>query len=296
MNNQESRHYQRILAGAALRNAGFPTVMRAIWLASQEKAELHLLHAMDTAQGELAPDALDAPRRAAEAKERLDRLQAAHPEIREVRIVTDRSWHALNETAAELDADLIVIGTHIYNRFQVLLGTTGDQVLRHITRDVLLVREEAVAGQVLPPAYHHLLVVTDLLPHCVPAARRAAQLAADLGARITLLHVVAHFPTDRENDAIAPENEDPLAFRQRSRERDLRAFAEANGLGDAEQRVEVTTGPSHELVPGIAQELGTDLLVLGAPSPSLRHRLFGSTAYSIVHHVPCDCLLVTAKD
>lgn len=290
--NNETRHYRRILAGAALRHSGFPTIKRALWLAQREGAELFLLHALDQSPEELSANDPAAQLRAADARHQLERLRAAHPEIREVRVTTDRCWRALTETAVELDADLIIIGTHIHGRLQALLGTTGDQVLQHLSRDVLMVRAEASpAGQ--PAAdYRHLLVVSDLLPHCVPAAQRAARLAANLGARLTLLHVVEHFPTDRENDAIAPENEDPLAFRQRTRARDLAAFAAANGLTAAEQRVEVTTGTAGERVPEIASELGADLIVLGGPAPSLKHWLLGSRAEAIVNHAPCDCLLV----
>ena len=293
--NNESRHHRRILAGAALRHSGYPTIKRALWLAKRQQADLYLLHALDHAPEETVTETQDddaREQRAADARHQLERLQAAHPEIREVRVTTDRCWRALTETAAELEADLIVIGTHIHGRLQALLGTTGDQVLQHLSRNVLMVRTEASPEGQPAADYRHLLVVSDLLPHCSAAARQAADLAADLGARITLLHVVEHFPTDRENDAIAPENEDPLTFRQRTRARDLQAFAAANGLGSAEQRVEVTTGTAGERVPEVAREIGADLVVLGGPAPTLWHRLLGSRAEAIVNHAPCDCLLV----
>lgn len=290
--NNDARHHRRILAGAALRHSGFPTIKRALWLAKLQKAELFLLHALDHTPEETEAQDQTLSLHAADARHQLERLQAAHPEIREVRVTTDRCWRALTETAVELDADLIVIGTHIHGRLQALLGTTGDQVLQHLSRNVLMVRNEASPEGQPAADYRHLLVVTDLFPHCTAAASQAARLAADLEARITLLHVVEHFPTDRENDAIAPENEDPLTFRHRSRARDLQSFAAANGLAAAEQRVEVTTGTAGERVPEIAREIGADLVVLGGPAPSLRHRLVGSRAEAIVNHAPCDCLLV----
>jgi universal stress protein A len=293
--NNESLHYHRILAGAALRHSGYPTIKRALWLAQREGAELFLLHALDQFPEEITASDPATLLRAADARHQLERLQAVHPEIREVRVTTDRCWHALNETAVELNADIIVIGTHIHNRLQALLGTTGDQVLQHLSHDVLMVQSESIpAGQPVAD-YRHLLVVSDLAPHCTAAARQAARLARDLGARITLLHVVEHFPTDRENDVIAPENEDPISFRQRTRGRELQAFAAANGLTTADQRVEVTTESAGELVPEIAREIGADLVVLGGPAPSLKHRLLGSRAEAIVNHAPCDCLLVLPR-
>lgn len=291
MNNGQL-HYQRILAGAALRHSGYPTIKRALWLAQREGAELFLVHALDQIPEEGGPEDSASLQRAADARHQLERLQAAHPEIREVRVTTDRCWRALTETAAEVDADVIVIGTHIHGRLKALLGTTGDEVLQHLSRDVLMVRAEASQEGQPAADYRHLLVVSDLAPHCTAAARQAARLAGNMGARVTLLHVVEHFPTDRENDAIAPENEDPLAFRQRSRAQELRTFAAANGLAEAEQRVAVTTGTAGEVVPEIAREIGADLVVLGGPAPSLKHRLLGSRAEAIVNHAPCDCLLV----
>lgn len=290
-----TRHYQRILAGAALRYSGYPTVQRALRLAAREGAGLYLLHALDEDPHGAAPTAPSAPHQAGEARYQLERLQAAHPEIREIRMVNDRCWRAIDSAAEELDADLIVIGTHIHNRLRAHLGGTEEEVLHHVPRDLLLVRSERYEEGEPPAEYRHLLLASDLGPESAAAAARAVELASGDGAQVTLLHVVEHFPTDRENDRITPENEDPMAYQQRNRERDLEAFARAHGLADAAIQVVVTEGPAEEVIPATAQELGADLLLLGLGRPTMADRLFGASVDAIVAHAPCDCLLVRSR-
>lgn len=49
-------------------------------------------------------------------------------------------WDAICTEAKELDADLIVIGSHGYGGFDRILGTTAAKVVNHADRSVFVVR------------------------------------------------------------------------------------------------------------------------------------------------------------
>lgn len=55
-----------------------------------------------------------------------------------------RTWEIIVERAKTLDADLLVLGTHGRRGFnRVLMGSDAEQVVRHATAPVLLVRPQA---------------------------------------------------------------------------------------------------------------------------------------------------------
>ncbi|HVK87433.1 MAG TPA: universal stress protein [Kofleriaceae bacterium] len=72
----------------------------------------------------------------------LERQAQALPSGRVERIITEIStaWDGIVRTAKEVDADLIVIGSHGYGGLDRLLGTTAAKVVNHADRNVLVVR------------------------------------------------------------------------------------------------------------------------------------------------------------
>lgn len=76
------------------------------------------------------------------AHNELDRLAVqVAPSLIE-QLVTDLAiaWDGILRIARELDADLIVIGSHGYGGIDRLLGTTAAKVVNHADRNVLVVR------------------------------------------------------------------------------------------------------------------------------------------------------------
>ena len=56
-----------------------------------------------------------------------------------------QSWRTILEVADEVDADLIVIGSHGYYGIDRVLGTTAGKVANLARRNVLVVHEQAPA-------------------------------------------------------------------------------------------------------------------------------------------------------
>lgn len=76
------------------------------------------------------------------ARAELESLAAAAtngaPQRLEVRIGVP--WHCITEAAAQLNADLIVLGSHGYETLDRVLGTTAAKVVNHTDRSVLIAR------------------------------------------------------------------------------------------------------------------------------------------------------------
>jgi nucleotide-binding universal stress UspA family protein len=57
-----------------------------------------------------------------------------------IRVETSVAWQAICKTAQDIDASLIVIGSHGYGALERVLGTTAGRVVNHADRSVLVVR------------------------------------------------------------------------------------------------------------------------------------------------------------
>jgi len=143
--------------------------------------------------------------------------------------------------------------------------------------------------------YQNILCATDFSQCSHMAAQRAAELAKRYAARLTLLHVVEYFPEDRSNVQIAPENADPVQFREEQAREALAELARQLGVDGAEQTVVFSThSAKHAIVP-FAREHNIDLIVLASHGHHGVTALLGSTATGLAHSSPCDVLVVRAN-
>jgi len=85
------------------------------------------------------------------ARAYLDECEAGVPgEVRGgTQVVIGSPWQSICDTARNLRANLIVIGSHGYSGFDRLLGTTAAKVVNHAPCSVLVVRDVSAEG---PPS------------------------------------------------------------------------------------------------------------------------------------------------
>ena len=143
--------------------------------------------------------------------------------------------------------------------------------------------------------YKNILCATDFSPRCKVAAERAVEFARLLGSKLTFLHVVDHFPEDRSNQVIAPENEDPAAYREATARESLAELASALGYRDAAQEVLLTTRAAKYEILSFAADQQVDLIVVASRSYDGVLGLLGSTASGLVNRASCDVLVVHAE-
>jgi universal stress protein A len=137
--------------------------------------------------------------------------------------------------------------------------------------------------------YSSVLLAVDLHADSIGIARRARDLAALMGAELTVLHVVEYVPVEPVGETMMPPMQllDELASSARER---LRALCADIGVDAEHQRVEV--GIVKTEIVRVARALHSDLIVLGARERHGLSILVNFTEDTVLHGAPCDVLAV----
>jgi universal stress protein A len=139
--------------------------------------------------------------------------------------------------------------------------------------------------------YKHILAATDFSNAAHKASVRATELARLYGARLTLLHVIEHFPEDLPAALPGREDQDPKAYLMNHARDRLAELASATGIAEAAQIVIVSRRSARYEIQLFTEENNVDLMVLG----SLPHGLLGSlgsTASGLLGTARCDLMVV----
>jgi nucleotide-binding universal stress UspA family protein len=213
---------QIIVVGVDFSEASELAVQQAFLQAAQrQNAEVHLVNVVQTYGTQVTYEMpVDASALAvltiAEARKRfrtyadeaLARFKAQHPDKGFTRVVAHLRFDAIAEEisqlAADLEADLVIIGTHGRRGLsRLLLGSTAEATVRLAPCPVLVVRPKAVPEalpRIEPPC-----------PRCVEA-RRASEGAEMWCEQHRERHGQRH--TYHQRDRVASDAEMPLFIRQ----------------------------------------------------------------------------------
>ena len=172
------------------------------------------------------------------------------------RVVSDSPARAILRTAEEIDADLVIMGTHGRRGLRrAFLGSVTESVLRHTSRPVLTVAPSRFpAGK--EKRVHTILCPVNFTDISREALGYATELALAFDAELRLLYVA-------EGGDSAPPKDIGLKLAQWV----------APSLGDRLRYQEVTThGDAASRVLQVAEQNDVDLIVVGA-----LHRRFSDT-------------------
>jgi len=260
----------------------------AVALAEKYGAKLYAAH--------VAPEPLGLP---AAAREGLRALGVRHLEdhrysqeqlerqLQGVRheVVTRKGdvWTELSKITRAEGIDLIVIGTHgRTGANKVIMGSVAETIFRHAPCPVLTVGPEASGEPDSIADLHEILFPTDFSAESLAALPYAISLAQQDHARLYLLYVAGR----------SQQGETLLESR-------VRSLVGPEAKLFCEPKVFVETGPPAEKILELAEELGTDLIVLGVkPMPLVFEasaHLPQATAYKIVSQATCPVLTVRGK-
>ena len=142
--------------------------------------------------------------------------------------------------------------------------------------------------------YKNILCATDFSDNCQLSAERAAELAKQYGAALTLLHVVEYYPEHHSNRWIEPEGEDPKAYVEEKVSGLLAELARQLGNEGAAQELRFTTHAAKHEILRFVEEKGIDLIVVASHGRHGTWPILGSTANGLVNRAPCDVLVVRA--
>ena len=291
----------KIVAGTSLSEASDPVVGAGLEIVRTTGCELHVVHAypMPAIFGEsalggatlggavLQPHlAADEEVYRAELGAQLERLGATLDRLAGVRFVLGTPHQLVIETADELGADLVLLGSsEAAGPLAPLLGSTADRVLRKSTRPVLVVRE----GFRLP--FERVLAPVDLSPLSEESLARGLdilqQLELEEQPAIEALFILSRL--DREGSAhFTPEQVDRFAAEE------LRRFLERiDGFYADAMTPRLRCGvPRQEILAHLEQH-PADLLILGTHGRSGFERfILGSVAADVVRRVDKSVLVV----
>jgi universal stress protein A len=139
-------NYKKILVAVDLSEDSTQIAQRAQAIAASADAELHLIHVIEPLSfaygGDIPMDFSGIQDEIyQQASQQLERFaQSNNIDSEHRHIVLGRSEVEIHTKAEELDADLVVVGSHGRHGLALLLGSTANGVLHGASCDVLAVR------------------------------------------------------------------------------------------------------------------------------------------------------------
>ena len=198
--------------------------------------------------------------------------------------------------ADEIDADLLVIGSHGRSGVErFLLGSTSDSIVKTATCPVLVV--PSGAGPAHDGRFRRILCGIDFSAPSLRAYRYAVHLAAaddPDDAELTLLHAIEMPPELRDRqiaaafDVAAVRAAAEVAARHR-----LERLSPGHDAPSVRIVARVAEGRADRQIVEAARQLRADVIVLGAHGRNVVDRwLFGSNTEAVVGDAPCPVLLL----
>ena len=180
--------------------------------------------------------------------------------------------YAIVQQASESNVDLIMMPTHGYGRFRrLLLGSVTSQVLHDAQCAVWTAAHTEETSLLNHINCRNILCAVDDTEKSLPLIRRAAELARELTASLTLVHAV------------------PLLLDPEIAQKGIAALQAAAGT---KLRVSVAPGNVSDVVREAAVHHATDLIVIGRGRSKERFGGLRTNAYAIIRDSPCPVLTV----
>jgi nucleotide-binding universal stress UspA family protein len=192
------------------------------------------------------------------------------------------------EAVAQLDADLVVMGTHGRRGFErLMLGSATERVVRTATCPVVTVPPPTVTTSALP--FRRVMCAVDFSDSSLNAVRFARSLAQESNSALTLLHVL-EWPPESEALAMFDMTEYRDAVRRDAEER-LAKLAQDPEFEGRRPAIRLVNGKPHEQILAVAVEDQTDIIVLGVHGRNpIDLMLFGSTTNQVIRRARCPVL------
>lgn len=143
--------------------------------------------------------------------------------------------------------------------------------------------------------YRQILVASDLSPTSHLLIQKALHIAQNEVHKVSLVHVINYPPSLYGSSEFAipldPELEESLSQQAKT---NLKEQGMAFNL--PAHHLHVIEGTATEGIVQLAKDLQADLIVVGGHDKHGLALLFGSTANTILHALPCDILTVRIRD
>jgi nucleotide-binding universal stress UspA family protein len=281
--------FERIMLATDFDPVSEAALHYSLAVARRYGSKIYLLHVVAPEPFQfLAPDARqraleDAWRNA--QRHMTDLLIAGHLEGVQHQVLVEQGevWDVIARKIAELNINLLVIGTHARGRVgKLLLGSVAETIFRQATCPVLMVGPRAQHVTERTPE-QPMLFCTGFSAHSLKAGGYALSLAQHQGAKLLLLHVSKETPqTSQERQRIVDDAHQKL-----------RALIPAGTQMASPPETRVEFGTAAEEILKAAQQSKAGLIVLGVRQPvGFARRIKWATAYAVAADAPCPVLTV----
>lgn len=200
---------------------------------------------------------------------------------RSYRFVEEEAVAAILRASAEVEADLVVMGTHGrtgWSRFR--LGSVMEGVLRQVRVPVVAVGPRAFSADE-GANLREIVCPVDFDCPSKATLETAIFLAQKTGARLTVVHVLER---GLESEGAVKAAEERLCD-----------WARLAGSEQCALRHVVRYGQAAQVIADEVKRVHGDLLVISAkPRPTLTSIMFGSTTEALTRAAPCPVLVVPA--
>lgn len=142
--------------------------------------------------------------------------------------------------------------------------------------------------------YQHILVAVDLSPQSNQVAERASQIAQQNQASLAIVHVVEHSPVAYGGEFSIPIDVNLEHTIETQARESLAVLSKAVRISEKSQYV--LNGSVKRAVIDLAENLHTDLIIVGTHGHHGIDKLLGSRANAILHGANCDVLAIRAKE
>jgi len=263
----------------------------AVAIVKHSEGELFLLHAavppvLYSLKANVTAELVTANEHAARAL--MEDLIGSEPALKAVRhsaiISSLPITDAVNQATAMHHVDLIVTGTYATHGLEKLaFGSAAEAVLRNSHAPVLVV-PHGVKTSSLP--FRSIVFATDLELGCLRPAQYAAGIAEEMGASLTLLHVVP------AKTRISGESRELVEKRILE---ELKQLLPSDVALWCDPNLRVEFGETSSEILEIAQEEDSDLIVIGIhPGGLLSDHAPWTTASKVIRTAKCPVLAVQA--
>lgn len=261
---------------------------RAVMLARDLGADLTVMHILDDSLVDAVAAQHEAAARAVIAQQ-VALIPGAEGLSIAQKVVRGVDYRDISVLAAQLGADLIVLGIHRHSSRELFRSTTAERVIRLGTLPVLVVKD------VVKAPYRRAMVAVDLSEHSQAAVALAAAVAPR--GELRLLHA-CHRPFTA---FLGRESQDQLVADERARiTHDIGLLTQklASQLGDAAPSFEIVLhdGDASRVIREHVAAWQPDVVALGTHGRSgLGRALIGSVAEDMLAEAPVDVLVVKAR-
>lgn len=290
---------RRILVTTDFSRASLHAISCALAVSRHFKAEVHLVHVVDTTQHASKSVRLSLISPAELSRPLIKRLQAvavkygAAGKIHVMKLREGRAYKEICAAARQLRADLIVIATHGYTGFKhVFLGSTAERVVQHSPCPVLIVGRDGSRFEQGKIRLRKILVPIDFSSCSQVAFDCAVALDREFHAELRLVHVIDPYSYPFGEEYAAPHRANLMTQARAGARRKMNAIVARSGARCATQVREGSPAPA------ICKAARRDVDLIVTPThgrTGLAHIFIGSVAERVVRHASCPVLVIPTR-